>query len=76
MSNGLQQGQPLMTGGLVPLRTPSERIDQNLVHDYPGIKTASKPALLEWPLLDIWFIVEVIIQNKCYGRNKYFWDAG
>lgn len=53
MSNGPQQGQPLVTAGLVPLRIPSERINQNLVCDYPGIKTASKPALLEWSLLDI-----------------------
>lgn len=76
MSNGPQQGQPLVTVGLVPLRTPSERINQNLVCDYPGIKTASKPALLEWSLLDIWFIVEVIIQNNCYRINQYFWDTG
>lgn len=76
MSKDPQRGQPLVTGGLVPLRTPSERINQNLVHDYPGIKTASKSALLEWPVSDIWLIVEVIIQNKCYRRNRCFGDIG
>lgn len=60
----------------MPLRTPSERINQNSVCDYPGIKAASKPALLEWPLLDFWFMVEVMIQNKCYRRNQCFWDTG
>lgn len=67
----MAHGQPLVIGLGAP-QTPSERINQNSVCDYPGIKTASNPAILEWPSLDIWFIVEVIIRINATGEISGF----